>query len=78
MSSKPRIGFIGVGLMGHGIAKNIVEKGYPLVVLAHRNRAPVDDLLARGASEAKTAREVAQRSGHRPPLRRPARRRSRR
>ena len=62
MSSKPRIGFIGVGLMGHGIAKNIVEKGYPLVVLAHRNRAPVDDLLARGASEAKTAREVAQRS----------------
>ena len=59
---KPRIGFIGVGLMGHGMAKNIVTKGYPLVVMAHRNRAPVDDLLARGATEAATPRELAQRS----------------
>ena len=29
-----RIGFIGVGLMGHGMAKNIVEKGFPLTVFA--------------------------------------------
>jgi 3-hydroxyisobutyrate dehydrogenase-like beta-hydroxyacid dehydrogenase len=35
---RERIGFIGVGLMGHGMAKNIVEKGFPLTVLAHRNR----------------------------------------
>jgi 3-hydroxyisobutyrate dehydrogenase-like beta-hydroxyacid dehydrogenase len=56
------IGFIGVGLMGHGMAKNIVEKGYPLVVAGRRNRAPIEDLLARGASEAKTAREVGERS----------------
>ena len=35
------IGFIGLGLMGHGIAKNIVEKGFPLAVTAHRNRAPI-------------------------------------
>src|SRR5687768_15259835 len=35
-----RIGFIGAGLMGHGMARNIVEKGYPLTVLGHRNRAP--------------------------------------
>ena len=41
-----RIGFIGAGLMGHGMAKNIVEKGYELTVLAHRNRAPIEDLLA--------------------------------
>ena len=47
-----RIGFIGAGLMGHGMAKNIVEKGYPLTVSAHRNRAPVDDLIGRGATEA--------------------------
>jgi hypothetical protein len=34
--------------------KNIMEKGgYPLVILANRNRAPVDDLVARGAREAK-------------------------
>ena len=57
--SKPRIGFIGVGLMGHGIAKNLVEKGYALTLRAHRNRAPVDDLVARGAQEAKTSADVA-------------------
>ena len=44
-----RIGFVGVGLMGHGMAKNIVEKGFALTVLAHRNREPVDDLVRRGA-----------------------------
>ncbi|MCE2749381.1 MAG: NAD(P)-dependent oxidoreductase [Rhodobacter sp.] len=34
------------------MAKNIVEKGYPLTVTAHRNRAPVEDLIGRGAAEA--------------------------
>ncbi|MET0605913.1 MAG: NAD(P)-dependent oxidoreductase [Beijerinckiaceae bacterium] len=53
------IGFIGVGLMGPGMAKNIVEKGYKLTILGHRNRVPVEDLVGRGAFEAKTAREVA-------------------
>jgi 3-hydroxyisobutyrate dehydrogenase-like beta-hydroxyacid dehydrogenase len=53
------IGFVGVGLMGHGMAKNIVEKGYRLTVTAHRNRAPVEDLVKRGASEAASASEVA-------------------
>ena len=56
--SKETIGFIGVGLMGHGMAKNIVEKGYPLTVMGHRNRAPVEDLLKRGAKEAKSAKEI--------------------
>jgi len=56
---KPRIGFVGVGLMGHGIAKNLVTKGYPLTVRGHRNRAPVEDLLAKGAKEAKTNAELA-------------------
>ena len=59
---KPRIGFIGVGLMGHGIAKNLVTKGYPLTVRAHRNRAPVDDLVAKGAKEAKTTADVTRAS----------------
>ncbi|MET0203994.1 MAG: NAD(P)-dependent oxidoreductase [Casimicrobiaceae bacterium] len=59
---KPRIGFIGVGLMGHGIAKNLVTKGFPLTVRAHRNRGPVDDLLAKGAKEAKTTAEVTRAS----------------
>jgi len=58
MTSK-KIGFIGVGLMGHGAAKNILEGGFSLTVLAHRNRAPVDDLLARGAEEATSAAKLA-------------------
>ena len=57
--SKPRIGYIGVGLMGHGAAKNILEKGYPLTIMGHRNREPVDDLVKRGAREGKSAAEVA-------------------
>jgi 3-hydroxyisobutyrate dehydrogenase-like beta-hydroxyacid dehydrogenase len=57
-----RIGYIGVGLMGHGAAKHIGLKGYPLTIMGHRNRGPVDDLVARGAHEAKTPAEVARRS----------------
>ena len=56
---KPRIGFIGIGLMGHGIAKNLVTKGYPLTVRVNRNRAPLEDLLAAGAKEVKTNADVA-------------------
>jgi len=57
--SKAKIGYIGVGLMGHGAAKNILEKGYPLTVMGHRNRAPVEDLLQRGAKEGTSAAEIA-------------------
>jgi 3-hydroxyisobutyrate dehydrogenase-like beta-hydroxyacid dehydrogenase len=53
------VGFIGVGLMGHGMAKNIVEKGFGLLVTAHRNREPVDDLVRRGAREVADARAMA-------------------
>jgi phosphonate C-P lyase system protein PhnG len=56
------IGFIGVGLMGHGMAKNIVEKGYALTVMGHRNRTPVEDLLTRGAKEAKSPKALAEAS----------------
>ncbi len=54
-----RIGFIGVGLMGHGMARNILEKGFPLTVLGHRNRAPVEDLVGRGAAEAESPQALA-------------------
>jgi 3-hydroxyisobutyrate dehydrogenase-like beta-hydroxyacid dehydrogenase len=54
-----KIGFVGVGLMGHGMAKNLVEKGWPLTVLGHRNRQPIEDLKNRGAHEATTARDLA-------------------
>jgi len=57
-----KIGFIGVGLMGHGMAKNLLAKGFPVTVMAHRNRKPIEDLLAQGASEAKTPRAIAEAS----------------
>lgn len=53
------VGFIGAGLMGHGIAKNILRAGYPVTVIAHRNRAPIADLVAQGAHEAKAPAEIA-------------------
>ena len=54
-----QIGFAGVGMMGHGMARNILESGYPLAVLGHRNRKPVDDLIGRGATEAASVRDLA-------------------
>lgn len=62
MAAKERIGFIGTGFMGHGMAKNIVEGGQPLSVLANRNRAPVDDLITRGAVEATSPKALAEAS----------------
>lgn len=58
--SNPRIGFIGLGLMGHGMARNLVTKGFPLTVRVNRNRKPLEDILAAGAKEVKTNAEVAQ------------------
>ena len=59
MTDKTRIGFIGLGFMGQGMAANILKKGWPLTVMAHRNRAPLEALVADGATEAKTPREMA-------------------
>lgn len=44
-----QVGMIGVGLMGHGIAQNIVRKGWPLRFLNHPGNQPVQDLLDLGA-----------------------------
>ena len=61
-NNKPRIGFIGLGLMGHGMARNIVTKGYPLTVRAHRNRKPLEDLVAAGAKEASSYADLVRAS----------------
>lgn len=58
-TEKPRIGFIGVGFMGHGMAKNLIEKGYAMQVIGNRNRQPVEDLLTRGATEAASPAAMA-------------------
>jgi len=59
MTEPLRIGFIGVGLMGHGMAKNLLAGGFPVTVMSHRNRAPIDDLVSKGAAEAATPAEIA-------------------
>ncbi|MFT6537880.1 MAG: 3-hydroxyisobutyrate dehydrogenase-like beta-hydroxyacid dehydrogenase, partial [Loktanella salsilacus] len=42
------------------MAKNLVQKGYPLWVKGNRNRAPIDSLIGMGATEVANAREMAQ------------------
>ena len=59
---KQRIGFIGTGLMGHGIAKNLVAKGHPLTFLVHRNRSNIEDLVGAGAREVDSLRALAEAS----------------
>jgi 3-hydroxyisobutyrate dehydrogenase-like beta-hydroxyacid dehydrogenase len=56
------VGLIGAGLMGHGIGSNIVTKGFKLNVMGHKNRAPIDDLVSKGAHELKTPAEIASHS----------------
>ena len=53
-----RIGFIGIGMMGHGMARNLLAKGYGLRFMAHRNRANLADLLAAGAVECDSRAEL--------------------
>ncbi len=59
---QPHIGLIGVGLMGHGIARNLLKAGYSLTFLIHPGNQPTEDLTATGASAAHTPAEIAMRS----------------
>ncbi|HWN54099.1 MAG TPA: NAD(P)-binding domain-containing protein, partial [Methylomirabilota bacterium] len=52
------IGFIGLGIMGRPMAKNLLKAGYPVVVHS-RSQGPVDDLVGAGAKRASSAKEVA-------------------
>ena len=52
------VGYIGLGLMGKSIARNIHKAGFPLVV-HNRSRAAVDELVAEGAEVAGSPAEVA-------------------
>jgi 3-hydroxyisobutyrate dehydrogenase-like beta-hydroxyacid dehydrogenase len=56
---KPAIGLIGVGLMGHGLARNILKRGYKLTVLEHPGNRPLDELQALGVSTRSMAADVA-------------------
>lgn len=56
------IGFIGLGLMGAAMVGRLQDKGYALTVLGNRNRTGVEAALARGATEAASARALAEAS----------------
>lgn len=54
-----KTGLVGVGLMGHGIALNILNKGWKLDFLNHAGNQPVDDLLEAGATSHSTLESMA-------------------
>ncbi|MGH9331714.1 MAG: NAD(P)-binding domain-containing protein, partial [Vicinamibacterales bacterium] len=57
----PRVGFIGLGVMGRPMARNLLKRGFPLVVHS-RSRGPVDELGAAGAEAAASPADVARRA----------------
>ena len=59
MTEKMKLGFIGVGLMGHGLAKNLMKQGHGMTLLDHAGNQPVDDLKKMGAQMATTPKAVA-------------------
>ena len=54
-----RVGFIGLGIMGKPMAKNLIDAGYELTV-HNRSREPVDELAENGATAASSPKEVAE------------------
>jgi len=59
--SKPQVGFIGLGIMGSGMAGRLLSAGFPLTVY-NRNREKASGLAKAGASVANSPREAAARS----------------
>ena len=58
MTATSKVGYIGLGIMGKSIARNILKAGFPLVV-HNRSHAAVDELVAGGAQKAGSPAEVA-------------------
>lgn len=57
-----KIGMVGIGMMGHGIASNVLKHGYELAVFEHPGNQPLDALKAAGAVGFASASELAARS----------------
>ncbi len=57
-----RIGMVGIGMMGHGIASNIVKREYELGLFEHAGNQPLDDLKAAGAMGFTSLKALAERS----------------
>ena len=60
--TKPKIGFIGLGLMGAAIVSRLQDLQYSVTVCANKSRPKIDAAVARGAIEVMTARNVAEQS----------------
>ena len=60
--SLPTVGFIGLGVMGKPMAKNLIKAGYPLVVWKHVDDRPVKELVSFGAREASSLKQLAEAS----------------
>ena len=56
-----RIGFIGLGIMGRPMARNLMKAGFPLTVW-NRSRPGIDELVSEGAAEGGSPADVARRS----------------
>lgn len=56
-----KVGFIGLGIMGKPMAKNIMKAGYELVVNTHK-QATIDEFVALGAEGAENGAEVARKA----------------
>tara|TARA_B100000768_G_scaffold166531_1_gene169969 strand:+ start:2630 stop:3496 length:867 start_codon:yes stop_codon:yes gene_type:complete len=61
LDKKNKIGFIGAGIMGQGMVQNLLESGHEVNVIAHRNRRPIEELVALGAKEMMSFSEMANR-----------------
>ena len=59
MYNKNKIGFIGAGIMGQGMVQNLLEAGHEVNVIAHRNRRPIEELVALGAKEMTSLSDMA-------------------
>lgn len=57
-----RVGFIGLGIMGAPMSKNLIKAGYPLTVYNRSKRSAVDELVSLGATAEMSPKEVAQKS----------------
>ena len=57
-----KIGMIGIGMMGHGIATNLLKHGHILTMLTHPGNQPLEGLIAQGARLASTPKSLAETS----------------
>jgi 3-hydroxyisobutyrate dehydrogenase-like beta-hydroxyacid dehydrogenase len=57
-----RIGYVGPGLMGKGIVKHLLAKGFPVMIYAHRDGMALDDLVKAGASVTKSLADLGEKN----------------